>query len=51
MRPNNQCLLDQWESLQEEYAEAKKDFDEAASELEKIRCEKEDFLTHVLFGI
>ncbi len=43
--------LDHWESLQEDYNEAKKEFDEASHVLEKLRQQKEDFLATLLFGI
>lgn len=43
MRPDVQRQADYWEGLQEQYEDARKEFDEAARNLEKVRLEKEDF--------
>lgn len=51
MKPDVEHQHQYWEGLQEEYAEAKKDLEEARILLEKVQLEKENFLTEILFGI
>ncbi len=51
MKLETQYQHDRWEGLVEEYNEAKREFDEAARDLEKARCEKEDYLAQLMFGV